>query len=75
MFMLLMSVICFLCFFIFGGPGSVYACLYFIVSTVCILSSHTTTDLLYARWFTRNGWRRTKEDIVLEVIFLNAANQ
>lgn len=25
------------------------------------------------RWFTRDGWRRTKEDIILEVTFLHSA--
>lgn len=29
--------------------------------------SFCTDYSLYIRWFTRNGWRRTKDDIILEV--------
>lgn len=33
------------------------------------LHFYTDSDALGVRWFTRSGWRRTKDDLILEVTF------
>lgn len=32
-----------------------------------LLHFYTDSDALGVRWFTRSGWRRTKDDLILEV--------